>query len=254
MIPILIIALVTISHVTDARITDEQVQKYEQAKKLYYENDYEKAIKDFESLLNEYPESGYLYYNLGNSYFKAGKFGYARLYYEKAKLLIPRDAELKINLTLLKTKLVDTAGRSFSDYLVGTFYFWSSSSTVSEYRLLVILFSLCFWAWCFQKYFRKKRVLSTSTIILLLIFTYIISGYYLKTDQESPGQYGVILQKQVDIKASYLEKDEPLFQLHHGTKVRIIDEQSFGEAKKWLKIALPEGQKGWVMAKDVGEI
>ena len=244
--------LIVTSFSTEARVTDAQVADYEQAKKAYYDNDYEKALQGFNALLEQNEDSGHLLYNLGNVYFKMGKIGAAKWHYEKARLLIPRNADLKINLSLLDSKLIDKIENSFSDYLVATFYFWSSQLTMGELGWVLFIFTIFYWTWCIQKLWRKKRFWTAETFIILIIFIYLTGGYYLKDSLEAYGHYGIVVNPEVDVKASYLEKDEPLFQIHQGTKVRLIDQQDFGEGGRWLRISLPQGQKGWVLSKDIG--
>ena len=43
-----------------------------------------------------------VFYNLGNSYQRLGKYGYAILAYERARLLTPRDPDLSANLALAR--------------------------------------------------------------------------------------------------------------------------------------------------------
>ncbi len=57
---------------------------------VYYEQaNYDEAIKQYDGILKSGWESGNLYYNLGNCYFKKGELGKAILNYEKARRLIP---------------------------------------------------------------------------------------------------------------------------------------------------------------------
>ena len=59
---------------------------------------YREAAKEFESILTDGYRSGAVYYNLGNSYFRAGEYGRAILNYRKAMPYLPRDPYLKANL------------------------------------------------------------------------------------------------------------------------------------------------------------
>ena len=79
------------------RVINPQALFY-QANNLYEEGRYEEAAVAYRQLLEQGYESGNLYFNLGNTYFKMGRTGWAVLYYEKAKRLIPRDADLRANL------------------------------------------------------------------------------------------------------------------------------------------------------------
>ncbi len=59
---------------------------------------YREAAQEFESILSDGYRSGAVYYNLGNSYFRAGEYGRAILNYRKARPYLPRDPYLKANL------------------------------------------------------------------------------------------------------------------------------------------------------------
>ena len=60
--------------------------------------DYQAAARELESIVADGVQSGAVYYNLGNAYFRAGQFGHAILNYRKAKTYRPRDAYLEANL------------------------------------------------------------------------------------------------------------------------------------------------------------
>ena len=55
------------------------------ANTLYTQGQYAKAIEAYEAVLQSGLVSGNLYFNLGNSYFKAGQVGRAILNYERAR-------------------------------------------------------------------------------------------------------------------------------------------------------------------------
>lgn len=233
---------------------DGALQKYDMAKTAYFNREYRKAEKLLLELLADKPDNGYLKYNLGNVYFKLGELGRAIQYYEKARRTVPRLTDLRINLDYAKTKRVDEITESFSDYLNGTFYFWSGYLTIWEFRAVLVFASILFWGMCLWLFWRQRKIILTRTILGFLIFAYLVAGYWIKSNLEAPGRFGIVLNPEVDVKASYLDTDESLFQLHEGTRVRIIDLQRFGEDKTWFRIALPEGQKGWVRGSEIGVI
>ncbi len=83
----------------------EQNQLFQTANQAYQAGAYQEAINSYQQLLKGNYESGNLYYNLGNSYYKSGQFGMAILYYEKARQLLPYDADLQANLKYATQKL-----------------------------------------------------------------------------------------------------------------------------------------------------
>ena len=68
------------------------------ANALYKDGQYTAAASDYEQLRNAGLESGNLYFNLGNAYFKAGQRGKAILNYERAHRLLPSDPDVEANL------------------------------------------------------------------------------------------------------------------------------------------------------------
>ena len=68
-----------------------------QADSAYINKDYAQAIEIYESLLKQ-GESGEIYYNLGNAYFKHDELGRAILNYERALLLQPGNNDVNANL------------------------------------------------------------------------------------------------------------------------------------------------------------
>ena len=67
------------------------------ANELYKKGNYDLAIADYEKILNKGYESGNLYYNIGNCYFKENKLGKAIVNYKRALRLEPRDGDIRSN-------------------------------------------------------------------------------------------------------------------------------------------------------------
>ena len=86
----------------------------EDAARLYDEGDYEAAAAAFRELLDGRGlDRAALHYNLGNAEFRAGRLGYAMLYWERTLHLRPRDEDALANLALarrvLDRRLTDAA-------------------------------------------------------------------------------------------------------------------------------------------------
>ncbi len=77
----------------------------------YDEQHYEQALSDFLKA-EKFQASAHLFFNTGNCYLKLGQKGYAVLYYEKAKRLLPQDPDIEHNLKhvrgLLKDRITPT--------------------------------------------------------------------------------------------------------------------------------------------------
>ena len=88
-----------------AKISDDNVTKAE-GDSAYMRYDYASAIQIYESLLKK-GEAAEIYYNLGNSYYKADDIAKAILNYERALLLQPGNADIRANLEIARSKTID---------------------------------------------------------------------------------------------------------------------------------------------------
>ena len=96
----LIFILVISSH----SFSDQIIEKFQAANARYNDSDYIGAIQLYEQIVSEKWQSGYLYYNLGNSYFRAGMVGHSIWAYNKALKLSPRFENIIYNLEIFGKK------------------------------------------------------------------------------------------------------------------------------------------------------
>jgi tetratricopeptide (TPR) repeat protein len=83
-----------------ADMTDQQL--FEKAASLYDAKEYDQAAALYQTIIGRGYESAAVYYNLGNTKFKAGDLGYAVLYYHRALRLDPGDEDIMSNLEFAK--------------------------------------------------------------------------------------------------------------------------------------------------------
>ena len=89
--------LLTLCLIGSAYAQDTALKEAEVA---YTKEDYAKAIELYEGILKSNGESAAVYYNLGNTYYKAGKIAPAILNYERCLLLDPGDSDARFNLQM----------------------------------------------------------------------------------------------------------------------------------------------------------
>ena len=70
--------------------------------KFYSQNQFKKAIENYEKILDKNYFSEDLYLNLGNAYFEESNFGLARWSYEMGLILNPASSDLKNNNNINK--------------------------------------------------------------------------------------------------------------------------------------------------------
>ena len=77
------------------------------ANSFYQSGNFAQAAEAYRQVADAGYESPVLYYNLGNSYYRLGKIGYAILNYERAQKLAPGDDDITHNLALANSRIVD---------------------------------------------------------------------------------------------------------------------------------------------------
>lgn len=75
-------------------------QNLPQAEEFYRQGRFADALTQYEQALKDYPNDPFVYYNIGNCYFKMGSSGLAAANYYRAFKLNPRDADIRHNLEL----------------------------------------------------------------------------------------------------------------------------------------------------------
>lgn len=226
---------------------------FEQGNQAYRDGNYQEAIDWYQKILDTGYESGRLYYNLGNCYYKTDQIGRAILNYEKSKKFLPNDSELQFNLELARLKIIDRIETPPRFFL---FEWWDQIKnfyTISQLTNLVLLSYIVsaaiLVAFLFLKADRIRKILF-STFIITLILT-LFCGYLLFANihEEKTNQYGIVLSPNVTVLSAPGEGATDVFVLHEGIKIRIGDQRG-----DWLKIVLPDGKSGWIRNSHVGMI
>ena len=228
-------------------------QMMKDANKLYREGKFEAAIETYNQIEKGGYEGTSLYYNLGNSFYRVGKIGYAILNYEKALKLSPTDEDAKHNLAFANLSTVDKI-QPLPEFFL--FVWWDSllaSFTVNGWTyivyfffiLLLILVSLYFFV---RTIFQQKLVLF-SGLGILVVLALTISLLIVKINREQTLISGVVVEQSVTAKTSPDSKSGDAFIIHEGLKVNLED-----KLDQWVKIKLADGKVGWVENNSVEKI
>lgn len=220
------------------------------ANALYKDGQYDAAAKEYEQLMHAGLESGNIYFNLGNAYFKAGERGKAILNYERARRLIPNDPDLEANLVYAQSSTgadacvpalwqrlaFPLAQRMSTGRLV-----WTASAV---YTLLLLGLA------AYRLWPRRPRWLaygSTALGILVLVATTSLGQQLMSDDW----QRAAVVVASGDTAARFEPADNGTvhFTLKEGSLVHILDTR-----EGWLQIARCDGLRGWVENKNVEEL
>lgn len=212
--------------------------RFEQANSAYENSQFEQAIVHYEDLLQKGLNNGHLYYNLGNAYYRTGALGKAIGNYLQALQTLPRDEDLRANLTYLRQKTSDqkeVTNKSWRElFLEGTAGF-----TLTEWAGLTLVANLLFWGILTSRIFFSREIiywaLGISGIVLIFTATALCTKGFLATQQ------GVIINKKVEVLSAPLQQAKLLFELHEGSEVEVIE-----FANEWVNIQFDVNKRGWL--------
>lgn len=224
-----------------------------QGNEFYAKAKYNEAAAQYRKVLDAGYQSATLYFNLGNAYYKLAEIPLAILNYEKALKISPGDVDVKLNLQLANLKItdkIDVVPEFFLNQWWRSFVFLFSTHTlaISTVILGLIGFGLLI-AYLFLIPVLPKKTVFFSGLVLLFVglVTFIlgaVQAHYLNSQQ-----HAIVMNASVDAKGSPDTGAKTLFVIHSGLKVNIRQTE-----EDWIKVALPNGNLGWIRQSDVAGI
>lgn len=218
---------------------------WDQANTAYINNDFPTAISLYETILSSGRQSGKLYYNLANAYFKEQEIGRAILNYNRALRLNPGNEDIRYNLQVAEKMTkdhIDAVPEFFVKTWLSNLRNLLSSTTwavLSLVFLAAMLGSALFYLLSRRLVRRKIGFYGTATAFLLLVLTLCFAG--IDRREAIDRTSAVVLRDAVAVKSSPNQNSTDLFILHEGTKVEISD-----RLNGWCEITIADGKKGWM--------
>jgi len=228
-------------------------QLIQAANNAYNQGLYDSALVTYHKVIDNGLESGELYYNMGNAYYKSNDIASAILYYEKAKKLLPNDESIDYNLNITNSMIVDKIEKvpelfykkwwNFFYNMLGADA-WAVFSLIS-FALLVVTIGL--FILTNRRSYRKLTFFIALLFMIGTIFTSTLAyqKYYYNIEHKE----AIVFDLSITVKSSPTQNAVDLFVIHEGTKVRIID-----KIDNWVEIRIKNGSIGWLPEKSIKEI
>jgi len=238
------LAVFLLTSPASAMTKDETVADFVEAGIHYRDGDYRTAAESYQEIVDAGWESGPLYYNLGNSYFRQGESGRAILNYERAALLMPRDADLRHNRRFAYSSVnlsPDIGGDFFQRALQGHIRFYTLSEMVwviyAVFLFIIVLHLLA-------RIFRWRAVNRIAVLsVLVVVMTGYVGGLVYKIQYDRNTAFVV---ESVEARFEPREGATTHFRLKEGSRVTILRPQG-----PWVKIKRSDGRMGWIPDKNM---
>jgi len=215
------------------------------ANELYSANKIQEAITSYESILKQGYESGALYYNLGNAYYKTDDKARAILYFERAKLFIPGDDDVQFNLELANQFVVDKINPLPRPFFVKWGQGIVNSQTANGWAVFsIVTFILLLVGAAGYIFLNSPGLKKISFVAAAVMLVFSLSTFGCASKQKSKithRNHAIVFSPTVTVKASPDESGTSLFVIHEGVKIEIKEELS-----GWANIKLEDGNSGWV--------
>jgi tetratricopeptide (TPR) repeat protein len=223
------------------------------ANKFYQDGNYPAAIESYQKILSQGFESGALYFNLGNTYFRSGRLGHAIFNYEKGLKLEPNDEDLSYNLKIANARTFDKITELPKLFIVSWWEGLVTAFSVSGWTFIVVI---VFWAlvaslafYFFSNKARLQRISFLSSSISLSILIIVVVILAARISREATTNYGILVEQTYSAKVSPDTRSNDAFVIHEGIKFAIDD-----QLNDWAKIRLIDGKVGWVQKNALGQI
>ncbi|MDO8535416.1 MAG: hypothetical protein Q7S30_00150 [Candidatus Omnitrophota bacterium] len=252
LILILIFFFSTLNFAFSAEESLDPRRLFYKANSLYEQREYEKASEEYAKILALDSESGPLYFNIGNTFFKMGKIGYAILAYKKAQRLMPGDSDLKSNLAYAESLTEDSALQAqpqnrtawlfrfpFREYNLNTI----SVILISLYLMLIAMLL----TGIIYPVFKRRMAIVFYPALIGFILT--LGAFGIRYYDEEMVRHGVVVVKEAECKYEPIDKSNNYFTLKEGQEALVLNTRA-----GWRRIRRLDGKLAWVKSDAVEEI
>lgn len=213
--------------------------EFDSANALYKQAKYDDALRIYRSILDSGKISGALFYNIGNCYFKKGELGKALLNYERSRILLPSDSDVRSNyeFTRMQLSLQEEPANMLIRYFIRLF---DELSANFLFVLIMLLYVSLFGIWTISLYMplvRRWIVFSSLTVLVLSLLV----GVGLAKKIAFIKRGAVVVTKEVEARFEPAEAATAYFKLTEGSRLEIIDTQD-----TWVKVKRFDGRIGWI--------
>lgn len=217
---------------------------FQTAEQDYRDGHFAAALGAYEELLQTYPNNPFLYYNIGNCYFKMGSTGLAAANYYRAFRLAPREADIRYNLNLALAQSGERlVPQGIPEILHKAFFLLTAEELQGTLQLAWWFFGFSTIFWLLTR--KGSRVVLVSAILLLLV-----GNWYILRFGPDHEQLAVVASPVAELRSGP-GKNFPLSaNVSQGHLLLLQDSRD-----NWREVVVKsQGIKGWMEASSLEKI
>jgi tetratricopeptide (TPR) repeat protein len=214
---------------------------FDSANELYERGKFTEAASAYEKMIQSGAVSPALYFNLGNSFFKAGEIGRAIAAYRHAEAIAPRDPDLRANLQFVRNQVQGPT------LMPNRWQRWLAKLTVNEWTGLA---SVGLWVWLLSLALAQFRPGLKPAFRGTTLFSGIASavlclclGFAVLTN---PPQTAIVIAHEALVHNGPLDESQAAFSVHDGAELTVLDRKD-----RWLQISVGDRRIGWLKREQV---
>ena len=216
----------------------------QEAETHYREGHFASALTAYEDLLQTYPNDPYLYYNIGNCYFKMGSKGLATANYFRAFALAPRDKDIRHNLSLALQKSGERLVPSGMPEVLHQAFFSLTGAELQGLLFIVI------WLTCLVRAYWLLKRRGTWFVLTLWLITALIGTWYGWRSRLDKQPLAVVAAPVVELRSGPGNNFPASANVAQGHIVILQDSRD-----DWREVVVKsQGIKGWMPAQSLEQI
>lgn len=178
-------------------------------------------------------------------YFKNKDYANSILYYEKALKLSPNNKDIKLNINIVRARLMGDCYVMSDILFVRVFKYISGTISLVGWAILtIILLSFTGIAFCFYGFSHKKVLWFYLSLFAFIFFILAFCLGITRQQIQNNTDYAIIMNADTKVKTFKHNDSKDVLTLYKGQKIKIINEE-----KLWLKVSTEDKREGYINNK-----
>lgn len=184
-------------------------------------------------------------YNIGNCYYKLGRYLSAKVYYLKARKLRPLEPAIARNIAMTNRHFRDDASLPAPDFVTRSLQRLESLVSMDTLSLLLLLAVLLLNVFLFRLQTRgRSRKLLYALAFSLLLAAGLGACHVGRSAAMGRSRSAVVWEEDAQLRSGPGGDNTVLFKVNPGLEVRVIDRRG-----DWVQVTASERIAGWIESK-----